>query len=344
MLRRKNSIHFYVIILLFAIASLELVPNALVLLYPDLSSTLFSSGRTATAYRWAYRTIGMSHICFMAYNIALIYLMILVVLSVHFSLITKTLIISSLVLLSIIIVFPIVTPINLLLMACTQKRPFLSKDEVISSYPELRYFEKHFKVIRKEYDSFVRVFTPNCFSDVNPFLRQAGGMNGDKNCWRSLFLKRGGVFLDDAVSNFPNTMELLDKPYIHNAFFSILDPNVEIPEHEGYYKGYLRYHLGVVIPDCDPGCSEMAYIVVGGKKYHWKQGKGVVFDDMFTHYVKNPTGKKRVVLFVDLIRKDIPKIFQPVNRAGIWIIEKHPLLGKLSKNQHKTRSIGPKKK
>ena len=89
MFRRKNSIHFYVIILLVAIASLELVPNALVLLCPDLSSTLFSSGRTATTYRWAYRTIGMSHICFMAYNIALLYLMILVVSSVHFSLITK---------------------------------------------------------------------------------------------------------------------------------------------------------------------------------------------------------------------------------------------------------------
>lgn len=34
--------------------------------------------------------------------------------------------------------------------------------------------------------------------------------------------------------------------------------------------------------------------VVGGEKYHWKQGEGVVFDDMFTLRVNKPTGKRRV--------------------------------------------------
>ena len=37
-------------------------------------------------------------------------------------------------------------------------------------------------------------------------------------------------------------------PGLFEAFFSILEGGKSIPQHEGPYRGYLRYHLGLVVP------------------------------------------------------------------------------------------------
>ena len=41
-------------------------------------------------------------------------------------------------------------------------------------------------------------------------------------------------------------------PNLFQAFFSILEPGKSIPAHEGPYCGYLRYHLGLIVPEESP--------------------------------------------------------------------------------------------
>ena len=80
--------------------------------------------------------------------------------------------------------------------------------------------------------------------------------------------------------------------------FSILSPHKHILPHCGPYKGVLRYHLGLIVPEDAENCR----IRVGDDIRHWEPGKPLIFDDVFNHEVWNDTDETRVVLFVDVER------------------------------------------
>ena len=55
----------------------------------------------------------------------------------------------------------------------------------------------------------------------------------------------------------------------------MLSPGKHIPAHRGPYKGVLRYHLGLKIPEPREGCR----IRVGEEVRHWEEGASLLFDD-----------------------------------------------------------------
>jgi beta-hydroxylase len=101
------------------------------------------------------------------------------------------------------------------------------------------------------------------------------------------------------------------------ALFSILAPHKHIGEHRGPYKGVLRYHLGLRIPEPTEACG----IRVGGELAHWQEGHGLLFDDTYQHEAWNDTDGVRVVLFMDVIRPLRPpakQLNQAVIKAIAW--------------------------
>ncbi len=82
------------------------------------------------------------------------------------------------------------------------------------------------------------------------------------------------------------------------AFFSILAPHKHIPDHRGPYKGLLRYHLGVIVPEPKEKCR----IRVDDDFAYWEEGKSLIFDDTYRHEVWNDTEGERVILFLDVVR------------------------------------------
>jgi len=82
------------------------------------------------------------------------------------------------------------------------------------------------------------------------------------------------------------------------AFFSILSPGKHIPEHRGVFKGIMRYHLGLKVPENAKDCC----IRVDEVSAYWQEGKGMLFDDTYQHEVWNNTDEIRVVLLMDVIR------------------------------------------
>ena len=152
--------------------------------------------------------------------------------------------------------------------------------------------------------------------------------DGDKSPWRVFMFKAYDNWQDSNCAKAPKTTALLKQvPGITTAMFSILGPYKHIPPHNGFYKGVYRYHLGLVIPK-----SGECYIENGGQRYDWKDGEDVLFDDTYKHAVWNKTDETRVVLFCDVFRTDLPKIFQPVNRWVYSLREKSPRLKKVLKN------------
>ena len=79
--------------------------------------------------------------------------------------------------------------------------------------------------------------------------------------------------------------------------FSVLSPHSKIKIHRGFYKGVLRFHLGLSTPNSDD-----CFIVVDNKKYSWRDGEGVILDDTYLHYVENNTDQDRIILFCDIVR------------------------------------------
>ena len=141
----------------------------------------------------------------------------------------------------------------------------------------------------------------------------------------------GGI-IDEKMKKFPETVKLLESDQIYNAFFSILDPKIDIKPHYGYYKGYLRYHLGLIIPEEN---GERPYLTCGDEVYYWKEIKGVIFDDMFLHYVRNPTNKTRVVLYLDIKRINLDPLTKNIVDVGNMLIDATPLTRLMINKQHK---------
>jgi beta-hydroxylase len=171
----------------------------------------------------------------------------------------------------------------------------------------------------------------------------AGGIHAI--VWKS-FMFKSGSFIPENCRLASRTAELLrGVPGLYTAFFSILDPNQYITPHWGYWKGFLRYHLGVIVPNdnADGSCwlrvnaaiADNAVrdtkLIERGEKYFWKEGKGVMFDDTFLHDAKNGSSSVRVVLWLD-IRRRMPVYLHAANVALLEIAHRSPGIRAVRKN------------
>jgi len=233
---------------------------------------------------------------------------------------------------------PLLNIITIILSAIYENPPFIKEYHTV--FPASIEIEKNAQGIIDEYREYMKKNGAECIRKTNPgFIIE--NTTKEDSCWRGIYLKRAGVLEEGLMTySFPITTTILKDDQIHTAFFSILDPGVDIPAHTGYYKGYIRYHLGVEIPNNNTGnTDDKAFIVCGGEKYIWKEGEGVVFDDMYLHYVKNPTGKRRVVLYLDVKRKSENPVINAINNMGIFLIDHSPLFLLFLKNQHNQNKI-----
>jgi len=106
-----------------------------------------------------------------------------------------------------------------------------------------------------------------------------------------------------------------------SALFSILEPGARLKEHRGPYKGVLRYHLGLKVPEEPRQCG----ITVGGETRHWAVGRSLVFDDTFAHTAWNESRETRAVLFVDF-KRELGRPLRALNDALVWLFRVSPFV------------------
>jgi beta-hydroxylase len=200
--------------------------------------------------------------------------------------------------------------------------PFLPLD-TFRWIPEL---EKKWPVIRAELDQVLsyRHALPN-FQDIS--VDQASITDDDG--WKTYFFFGYGFRSDANCGRCPETAAILDRiPGLTTAFFSILAPGKKIPQHRGPWRGVLRYHLALRVPDP----PEASGISVGGEVAHWEEGRSLLFDDGYEHHAWNDTDEVRVVLFVDVVRPLRPPADR-INRALIAAIGRSPYI-RDARNRH----------
>lgn len=159
-------------------------------------------------------------------------------------------------------------------------------------------FRANWKVIRDEYLGYAISNTIPVYKTINEMTSSCDLTGG----WRTLFLR---IFGKDTkcAHFFPKTMQLINGCPCTLAFFSVFEPGTKLTRHVGLYKGVLRYHLPLIIPDKWDKC----FINVNGRVLNWRfdsqdDPMDLMFDDTFLHHAENNTDQKRVILFLDIKR------------------------------------------
>jgi ornithine lipid ester-linked acyl 2-hydroxylase len=151
----------------------------------------------------------------------------------------------------------------------------------------------------------------------------------DDDRWKTFFLYGYGFQADLGVELCPRTAAIMRQiPGMTTAMFSILSPRKHILAHRGPYKGVLRYHLGLIVPERKQDCR----IRVGDEVRHWEEDRSLLFDDTFEHEVWNDTDELRVVLFVDVLRP-LPFPESIINRFIVKAIGLSPFVLDAKRNQ-----------
>ncbi len=140
--------------------------------------------------------------------------------------------------------------------------------------------------------------------------------------WKTFFFLGYGFRSEANCRRCPRTAALLDSiPGLVTGFFSILSPGKHIPPHRGPWRGVLRYHLALEVPEP----ASASGIRVGGEEAHWRVGKSLLFDDGYSHEAWNGTDGVRVVLFCDVLRP-LRAPADQVNRGLIKAISWSPFI------------------
>ena len=223
--------------------------------------------------------------------------------------------------------------LNANIKSSTEFKPFYAGIEGLPStvelIPELKELEESWIQIKEEMEAIMSDEIPTMHDTYNNiFLYKGSGVTDNKlentvnrkiaqyiygddvnifdrigsDKWRTYNLI---LFNRDVPSNTkrcPNTTRLLKKvPGMQSALFSFMRPGAYVPPHNDPAKGVMRYHLALKVPKNREKC----FINVDGTNYHWEEGKGVIFDDVYDHWVRNETDETRVILFVDILSCDL---------------------------------------
>ena len=202
------------------------------------------------------------------------------------------------------------------------EQPFLEP----AQFPWVKGLEANWAAIRAELERIMA--TPERIPNFQDISRDQTNITRDDK-WKSYFLYGYGYKMENNCKACPETARSVESiPGMFTAFFSVLAPGKRIPLHRGPYRGLLRCHLALMVPEPQARCR----IEVGGKWAAWEEGRCLVFDDTYKHQVENDTDGVRVVLFIDVLR---PMKFPGslLNRAVLALIRLSPFIQDARRNQ-----------
>ncbi len=183
-------------------------------------------------------------------------------------------------------------PYNLLMNAFSAlpNNPILTVDSI----DRLHLLKDNWQVIRDE----AVTLSEQGSIKKSETLDDAGFNSFFKFGWTRFYLKWYGDNLASAERDCPKTVELLNQvPEIKAAMFAKLPSGGLLTQHRDPFAGSLRYHLGLTTPNSDD-----CYILIDGRKYAWRDGEDILFDETFIHEAYNETNSDRIILFCDVRR------------------------------------------
>ena len=210
----------------------------------------------------------------------------------------------------------------LMCFSISPDKPILSPDD----FEWVNDLEINWQKIRKEVDKLLE--KPENIPNFQDISKDQTNLTKD-DLWKTFFLFGYGFKFEPNCDLCPETTRVIEAiPDMYTAMFSVLAPGKHIPRHRGPYKGLLRAHLALLVPEPKKEC----WIQVGEETTNWDEGKCIVFDDTYKHQVQNNTDGTRVVLFLDILR---PLRFPGslLNKTILYLIRWSPFIQDARRNQ-----------
>jgi beta-hydroxylase len=191
-------------------------------------------------------------------------------------------------------------------------------------FPWIKALESRYPQIKSELDFLLKNKSVPDFTKVSEEQKRLV----PENKWKMFIFAVYGKYIEQNCRLCPITSSTVRRiPGIRGAMFSILEPATHLSRHRGPYKGVLRCHLALIVPQDEKSCA----IDVNGETRHWREGETMVFDDSFEHEAWNNSGQVRVVLFIDFERP-LPVWLIPMNRFMLWLISISPVVRNILAN------------
>lgn len=243
----------------------------------------------------------------------------------------KIVFIILLLIVPIILLYPAIALYNASIGLIATNGPIHIDKEKYFPYHKIFEDPENFKVIRNEVMDLLKEDKLDCF---HKYHTTDIDNNEKKTCWKWFPLLNHNGFIEENCNKLPFLYSLIKNEFVNekligSAAISILEPKMNIPPHRGYLKNILRYHLGIIIPT-----DKKPFLICDGKKYYWKEGEGIMFDDMYVHYVKNPSQYRRAVLFIDVLRNDLPEPSNTISNFLYTVIIRNKTLTNIDNKMH----------
>ena len=167
----------------------------------------------------------------------------------------------------------------------------------IEEFPQLKVLEDKWIVIRNELLASQNFRVLNAVHSL------------DNGGWKGMYLNNFGWRNKKNIDCFPELVAILRGiPHVVFVAFSILEPGAKLEAHWGDSNATVRGALGLEVPGEPPLCG----LEVGGEMRSWSEGKLLLFSECYLHSAVNHTGRRRVVLTVDIIRPGYEKHKQAI--------------------------------
>lgn len=162
-----------------------------------------------------------------------------------------------------------------------------------AEYPASERLMEHVDVFSRELDDYLSHTKPATIQEIDEGEKR---LSTDTR-WRGVLFRLWGNDVKLSADLFPETTRILaDVPGVVTAMHSILAPGKSIRVHPGVFKGTVRVHVPIHIPDGDTGISVLF------AKRGWTEGSALIFDESYPHWAWNHTDQPRTVMIVDLVR------------------------------------------
>jgi aspartate beta-hydroxylase len=151
------------------------------------------------------------------------------------------------------------------------------------------------------------------FHDIMP--AQADISANDGRDWRLFIIKAYGVSFADKLARCPTVAGILkDAPEAISCSFSFVAPGKHIPRHRGPFRGILRFHLMLSMPNDESG-TPACELIIDDQPQRLADGQSLLWDDTYPHEVKNRSDKVRIALLLDVWRPQMPADMRLLSNA-----------------------------
>ncbi|WP_112323812.1 aspartyl/asparaginyl beta-hydroxylase domain-containing protein [Oceanibium sediminis] len=177
-------------------------------------------------------------------------------------------------------------------------------DDILSEFPEAAELRDKYPELRAEAlkISMGRELPAN----HEIMAAQTTFYDFDKIPWRMANLRAYGFDYPDNMAEMPIMADFLRRnPHVVSATISVFPAGKHLRPHRGPWKGVWRYHLPYLVQDLGDGRTSCE-LMIDGRDYFLKEGEDMLWDDTFMHSATNRSDTPRIVLLLDVYRKNHP--------------------------------------